>query len=74
MSSWRIAVDLLVEAETPAEAQAMVERQMARLAATEQAPETGERKSRYWVGTATRAAAPPIEAAPQHPRPPGTDS
>jgi hypothetical protein len=59
MSSWRIAVDLLVEAETPAEAQAMVERQMAHLAATAQAPEAGERKSRYWVGPATRAAAPP---------------
>jgi len=59
MSSWRIAVDLLVEAETSAEAQALVERQMARLASTEQAPVSGVRKARYQVGTATRAAAPP---------------
>lgn len=59
MSNWRIAVDLLVEAETPAEAQEVAERQMARLAATEPETENGERKSRYWIGTATRAAAPP---------------
>ncbi len=60
MANWRISADLIVEAETPAEAQALVERHLARLAAaSERVPKTGERKLRYHVGPATRAATPP---------------
>lgn len=60
MANWRISADLIVEAETSAEAQAWVERYLARLAAATDRPgDTGEKKLRYHVGTATRAAAPP---------------
>lgn len=65
MANWRIQADLIVEAETSAEAQAIVERQLARLAATERPSDTGERKLRYTVGAATRAAAPPRQLKPR---------
>lgn len=64
MANWRISTELIVEAETPAEAQAWVERHLARLAA-ERPLENGERKLRYHVGSATRAAAPPRQLKPK---------
>jgi hypothetical protein len=65
MANWRIQTDLIVEAETSAEAQAIVERHLARLASAERPSENGERKLRYTVGAATRAAASPRQLKPR---------
>ncbi len=66
MAHWCIPVDLLVEAETPAEAQAWADRHLARLAtAPEQSGDVTEQKARYRVGAATRAAAPPRQLKPR---------
>ena len=66
MPNWRVQVDVLVEADTSAAAQALVERQMARLAMLpERAEHLTERKTRYRVGMAIRAAAPAPQLKPR---------
>lgn len=65
MANWRIQADLIIEAETSAEAQALVERHLARIAAAERPNDNGERRLRYHVGAATRAAAPPRQLKPR---------